>query len=191
MRGCTAIEIASGLLPGAEYIPSPNHDWRPTGCQPDLIVIHSISLPAATYGGSDVIRLFLNQLTADDHPSYTTIASLRVSAHLFIRRDGHVMQFVPFDRRAWHAGRSQYQGRNECNDFSIGIELEGTDRDAFTDAQYRALTHIIPTLCRAYPGLSYEHLVGHSDISPERKTDPGQGFDWRRLRLLLADRATT
>jgi AmpD protein len=177
---------AAGLLMGARQVSSPNHDARPAGVLPELIVVHSISLPPGDYGGPWIERLFVNQLPAAEHPYFATIEGLRVSSHLVIRRHGELIQFVPFHLRAWHAGVSSYQGRERCNDFSIGIELEGYDDDPFEPAQYRALSRIIVALCRAYPSLSRERITGHSDIAPGRKTDPGPTFDWQRLHALLS-----
>lgn len=178
----------SGLVRGARQVPSPNCDDRPAGCEIDLLVIHCISLPEGTYGGDAVEALFTNRLAADAHPSFAEIAPLRVSAHLFIRRDGELIQFVPLHRRAWHAGVSCHQGRECCNDFSIGIELEGTDRDAFTDLQYQVLGALTRQLMARYPGIRPGRIVGHSEIAPERKTDPGSGFDWTRYHAHLESR---
>jgi len=182
------IDRARGLLRGARQVASPNCDARPAAVAASLIVIHGISLPPGRFGGPWIERLFTNALPPDVHPFFREIADLRVSAHLVIRRGGRVVQYVPFQRRAWHAGVSSYRGRSRCNDFSIGIELEGTDRRAYTDAQYRALTRVVGLLVRAYPALSTERIVGHSDIAPGRKTDPGPAFDWPRLRAALARR---
>jgi len=167
---------AEGLLVGGEYVPSPNCDPRPAGGI-DLLVIHNISLPPGQFGGDGVPRLFTNTLDADAHPYYRTIAGLKVSAHFFVRRDGHVVQFVSCLDRAWHAGLSCWQGRECCNDFSIGIELEGTDELPFADAQYLALDELTRALRDAYPICG---IAGHSDIAPQRKTDPGPFFDWMR-----------
>jgi N-acetyl-anhydromuramoyl-L-alanine amidase len=178
------VDTQTGLLDGARQVPSPHCDERPGG-PPDLIVVHGISLPPGEYDGPWIDRLFTNSLPADAHPYFATIATLKVSSHLLIRRDGSVVQYVPFHQRAWHAGASSYCGRERCNDFSIGIELEGTDDTAYEPAQYRALRDAILVLCEAYPSLSREHVTGHSDIAPGRKTDPGPAFDWPRLRALL------
>jgi AmpD protein len=180
------IDRTRGLLPQARQVTSPNNDARPAGVRPTLIVVHGISLPPGRFGGPWIERLFTNRLPVDRHPFFRAIASLRVSAHLVIRRGGRLVQYVPFHRRAWHAGVSRYRGRKRCNDFSIGIELEGTDRRAYTDAQYRALARTIRALVRAYPTLSTDRIVGHSDIAPGRKTDPGPAFDWPRLHAALA-----
>jgi len=179
------IDVAGGALRGARQVPSPNWDERPEAVAPELIVVHGISLPPGEYGGPWIDRLFTNSLPADAHPYFATIATLKVSSHLLIRRDGSVVQYVPFHRRAWHAGASNYCGRERCNDFSIGIELEGTDDTAYEPAQYRALSNSIRALCAAYPSLSTERIAGHDDIAPGRKTDPGPAFDWPRLRALV------
>ncbi|MEO8332488.1 MAG: 1,6-anhydro-N-acetylmuramyl-L-alanine amidase AmpD [Gallionella sp.] len=167
---------AQGLLVGGEYIPSPNCDDRPAG-PVELLVIHNISLPPGEFGGDGVQRLFTNTLDASAHPYYQTIAGIRVSAHFLVRRDGHIIQFVPCSKRAWHAGESCWQGRRGCNDFSVGIELEGSDTVPFTDAQYATLDHLTVALRTAYP---FCGIAGHSDIAPQRKTDPGPCFDWTR-----------
>lgn len=165
------------LLSPARYVPSPNADARPPGTEIDLIVIHSISVPPGEYGGSGIEQLFTNRLDADEHEYYREIADLKVSAHVLIRRDGALVQFVPFDRRAWHAGRSAYRGRRNCNDFSVGIELEGLEIAPFERAQYASLTRVVTALLVAYPGLSAERIVGHCDVAPGRKTDPGPYFE--------------
>jgi AmpD protein len=167
-----------GWLDGARRIISPNCDARPVDTPIDLLVIHNISLPPGEFGGEGVIELFTNRLDPAAHPYYQTIKDLRVSAHFFIRRDGELIQFVPPDRRAWHAGVSSWNGRERCNDFSIGIELEGTDDTPFTDAQYASLDELIESLRQRY---AIQEIVGHSDIAPDRKTDPGPCFDWARL----------
>ncbi len=168
---------AEGLIDGAEYIPSPNCDERPAGMGVELLVIHNISLPPGVFGGDAVIDLFLNRLDPRAHPYYETIATLRVSAHFLIRRNGGLLQFVPCTKRAWHAGRSSWRDRERCNDFSVGIELEGADDQAYSDAQYECLAALATALCARYPIVA---SVGHSDIAPGRKTDPGPAFDWRR-----------
>jgi AmpD protein len=151
----------------------------------DLIVVHGISLPPGEFGGPWIDRLFTNTLPADVHPYFAAVADRKVSSHLLIRRGGEVVQYVPFHRRAWHAGVSAYRGREKCNDFSIGIELEGEDEHAYESEQYGALSVVIAALCAAYPLLSRERIAGHSDIAPGRKTDPGPAFDWPRLSALL------
>lgn len=178
-----------GLLSGARQVASPNHDERPPGVAPKLIVIHCMSLPPGEFGGPWIDRLFTNRLDPAAHPYFAGIADLRVSSHLLIRRDGELVQYVPFHRRAWHAGESRWRGQTRCNDFSIGIELEGTDAGDYTTAQYRRLAVAIRALCRAYPTLSATRLARHSDIAPGRKTDPGPGFDDARLATWLASRS--
>jgi N-acetyl-anhydromuramoyl-L-alanine amidase len=176
----------SGLMSGARQIPSPNHDARPAGVVPELIVVHGISLPPGEFGGPWIDRLFTNTLPAEAHPYFAEVAALIVSSHLCVARDGAVTQYVSFNERAWHAGLSSYNGRSACNDFSIGIELEGADTVAYEARQYRALADAVATLCAAYPTLSPQRLVGHSDIAPGRKTDPGPAFDWAHARRLIA-----
>ena len=166
-------------------MPSPNADERPPGCFPELIVVHSISLPAGHFGTPHVEALFCNCLDPRAHPGFADIAPLEVSAHVFIRRDGELIQFVPFQRRAWHAGVSRFAGRERCNDFSIGIELEGCDWQPFEDVQYRRLADLATILMSAWPAITADRVVGHCDIAPGRKTDPGPHFDWARLRRLL------
>jgi AmpD protein len=179
------VDAGSGRLLGARRVDSPNCDDRPAGQAPELLVVHGISLPPGEFGGPWIEALFTNCLPADGHPYFAGIAGLRVSAHLLVRRDGTVVQFVPFHRRAWHAGTSQWRGRERCNDFSIGIELEGTDTLPYTPAQYAALARAAALLCRAYPSLSADAVVGHSDVAPGRKSDPGIAFDWPLLRSLI------
>lgn len=179
------IDRESGWLRAARQVPSPNCDDRPSGVVPELIVVHGISLPPGEYGGPWIDRLFTNTLPADQHPYFAEVADRKVSSHVLIRRDGELVQYVPLHRRAWHAGVSQYRGREKCNDFSVGIELEGTDDSAYEPVQYRVLSTVILQLCDAYPSLSLDRIAGHSDIAPGRKTDPGQAFDWPRLRALL------
>jgi AmpD protein len=169
---------ALGWLAAARRLPSPNCDARPEGAAISLIVIHNISLPPGVFDGDAVIELFTNQLDWDAHPYYQGIRGLKVSAHFFIRRDGALIQFVPCTQRAWHAGASCWQGMERCNDFSIGIELEGSDDLPFTEAQYAILGPLVQALKQAYP---IEAVVGHSDIAPGRKTDPGPHFAWQRL----------
>lgn len=175
------IDPHSGLLRQARLCPSPNQDARPEGCQPELLVIHGISLPPGEYGGPWIDHLFQNRLSADAHPYFAGIAELRVSSHLLIRRDGELVQYVPFHLRAWHAGVSSYQGRERCNDFSIGIELEGQDDAPYEAAQYQVLAAVIIALEQAYPGIDHRRMAGHSDIAPGRKSDPGPAFFWQDL----------
>lgn len=180
------INTNTGLIENIPYIASPNCDARPENTEIDLIVIHSICLPPGEYGGPWIEKFFTNQLPADEHPYFEEIKDLKVSAHILICRDGSVQQFVPFSQRAWHAGESCYMERKACNDFSIGIELEGTDDTAFEDSQYQSLANLILSLEKAYSGVSRKHITGHSDIAPGRKTDPGTGFDWDKLKGLLS-----
>jgi N-acetyl-anhydromuramoyl-L-alanine amidase len=167
-----------GFATGATQILSPNFDLRPDTCI-DMVVIHNISLPPNVYCGSGVIELFTNQLNPDEHPYYATIYTAKVSSHFFIRRDGELIQFVSCLNRAWHAGISKWQGRERCNDFSVGIELEGSDTDAFEEVQYQTLNALLKTLKETYP---IQHIVGHSDIAPDRKTDPGPFFVWDKIK---------
>jgi AmpD protein len=179
------VDAASGYLTQARQVTSPNFDARPGDSALDLIVVHGISLPPNDFGGPSIEQLFTNTLPWEAHPYFKVIAGLKASSHLLIRRDGELVQFVSFLQRAWHAGVSNYGGRERCNDFSIGIELEGADDVAYEPIQYRILAATVGALCNAYSSLSRERLVGHSDIAPGRKTDPGESFDWARLRALL------
>jgi AmpD protein len=180
---------AGGRARPARWIPSPNHDARPVGTAPSLIVVHGISLPPGAFGGDGVVELFTNRLDATAHPYYAMVATLRVSAHFFIRRDGELVQFVRCADRAWHAGVSSWRGRSRCNDFSVGVELEGTDDSPYTAAQYRRLASLAKALARRYPGIA--ELAGHSDVAPGRKSDPGPAFDWARLAALLGPAGPT
>jgi AmpD protein len=179
------IDVASGVVAGARQVPSPNCDVRPGGILPELIVVHGISLPPGEFGGPWIDRLFTNTLPADVHPFFAGVADKKVSSHLLIRRDGAAVQYVPLHLRAWHAGVSSYRGREQCNDFSIGIELEGTDDSGYEPAQYVSLTRAVIALVTAYSSLSLDRIAGHSDIAPGRKTDPGPFFDWPRFKALL------
>jgi AmpD protein len=181
------IDLTSGLLDVARHVPSPNCDARPDDSPIDLLVIHAISLPAGEFGGPWIDKLFCNQLDASAHADFAEICGLTVSAHALIRRDGEIIQYVPFPQRAWHAGQSNFQGRERCNDFSIGIELEGCDDQPFEPIQYQRLAELTRALMHTYPDISPERIIGHSDIAPGRKTDPGPHFDWPRLWQLLAD----
>ncbi len=172
-----------GWLEGADKIPSPNFNQRPEGEPISLLVIHNISLPPGEFGNDCIERFFTNQLSPDEHPYFQTIAELTVSAHLLIKRTGDLVQFVSFNDRAWHAGVSCFKGREQCNDFSIGIELEGTDDLPYTEAQYSVLNRVVQSLCHRYPLITRERMVGHCDIAPGRKTDPGPAFDWQRLQI--------
>jgi AmpD protein len=181
-RSCLfTVDKATGLLDRGEFRPSPNRDARPEGTEPALIVVHGISLPPGQFGGPEIEALFTNTLDWDAHPYFSEIRGLEVSAHLLIRRDGTVIQFVPLGQRAWHAGASRFRARDCCNDFSIGIELEGEDETPYDDRQYDAVQGVILALCDAYPAISPREIAGHSDIAPGRKTDPGPAFDWFRL----------
>jgi AmpD protein len=180
------IDPATGLGRALRQVLCPHWDARPPGQQPELIVVHGISLPPGQFGGPWIDRLFCGNLPPDADPYFVQVAGLRVSAHAIVRRDGAVVQFVPFHARAWHAGVSSWAGRGACNDFSIGIELEGTDTDPYTDAQYSALGRLIRALLATYPGLAPDRIVGHDQIAPGRKSDPGVSFDWARLRHLVA-----
>lgn len=179
--------IQDGWLTGARRSDSPNCDERPAGIPVDLLVVHGISLPPGEFGGPWIAQLFGNSLPAGAHPYFADICHLRVSAHLLIRRDGSMIQFVPFNRRAWHAGASEYRGRGACNDFSVGIELEGTDELPYESIQYERLAAVARCLIAHYPGLDSQRIVGHSDIAPGRKTDPGPFFDWALFRQQLGE----
>ena len=174
---------APGLwLPGLRQVPSPNWGLRPNPADISLLVVHSISLPPGCFGGDEIEALFCNRLDWDAHPYFQQIRGLEVSAHFLVRRGGDVTQFVACDQRAWHAGRSRWAGRDNCNDFSIGIELEGLEGGHFEPAQYRALASLCQRLARIYP---IQHVAGHEHVAPGRKADPGPGFDWSRLRADL------
>lgn len=191
-RDAQARQGAGQWWPEAQRCLSPNRDVRPAGLEPELIVIHSISLPPGEFGGTFIAQLFTNTLDPAGHPYFSEIAGLRVSAHVVIARDGRSTQFVPFDERAWHAGVSCWKGRDRCNDFSIGIELEGCDTSPFTESQYVVLGRLIRWLRKRFPRLSGDHtLAGHSDIAPGRKTDPGPFFDWACLAAHLEGSART
>ena len=172
-----------GIVTGIRYVPSPNCDERDAGEVISLLVVHSISLPPGEYGGDFVERFFTNRLDASAHPYFAGIADMRVSAHFFVRRDGELVQFVPVGRRAWHAGASSWRGRGRCNDFSIGVELEGADDAAYEALQYLRLAELVKALRRVLP---LSAIAAHSDIAPQRKTDPGPQFDWARCLSLLA-----
>ena len=183
--------LARGWLQPARRVPSPNFGPRPDACEPELLVIHNISLPPGEYGGDCIERLFTNCLDWEEHPYFTEIRGAQVSAHLLIKRCGEVLQFVNLCDRAWHAGQSCFAGRENCNDFSIGIELEGTDDDPYTNVQYQTLTGVTRALLAHFPGITRQRIVGHSDIAPGRKTDPGPAFDWNRYRSALAAQGDT
>lgn len=181
------VDPATGLLSGVRQVLSPHFDARPGNGVPELIVVHGITLPPGEFGGPWIDMLFTGNLPMDAHPYFKLAGApgRRVSAHVLIKRDGQVTQYVPFGARAWHAGVSEYRGRPSCNDFSVGIELEGTDDIPYSDAQYDQLAAVVQALLAGYPLLSPTHITGHSDIAPGRKTDPGPVFDWTRLRQLL------
>jgi AmpD protein len=181
------IEQKTGLLLETLYIPSPNCNERPAGLKIDMIVIHNISLPPGEFGGPYIDDLFCNRLDRALHPFFEEIVHLEVSSHCLIRRDGVITQYVPFTQRAWHAGISSFRGQEDCNDFSIGIELEGADEIPYSNEQYVSLVGLIKTLMSTYNDISLERIVGHSTIAPDRKTDPGTAFDWNLLKSLLQE----
>ena len=180
------IDIKTGLLAPALFLQSPHQDERPQNTEIDMVVIHNISLPPAQFGTGAVEAFFCGQLNFTAHEYFATIAQLRVSAHLFIKRSGEVIQFVPFHKRAWHAGESFFAGKTRCNDFSVGIELEGTDHIPYESKQYEILCEVVRALQHAYPAITKDRIVGHVDIAPGRKTDPGPQFDWQYLKGKLA-----
>jgi len=173
------------VLDEARFVSSPNCDARPVGAAPEVLIVHAISLPPSEFGGPGVEQLFCNTLDPKAHPYYEQICHLKVSAHLLIRRDGRVVQFVPLHLRAWHAGQSQCEGRSRVNDFSIGVELEGSDDVPFEATQYAVLSELSSEIMRTYPAITSARIYGHSDIAPGRKTDPGPCFDWARFRASL------
>ncbi|MBK8814646.1 MAG: 1,6-anhydro-N-acetylmuramyl-L-alanine amidase AmpD [Methylococcaceae bacterium] len=179
------MHIDQHWLSGADHIASPNFDERPIADDISLIVVHCISLPPGEFGNSFINDLFCNRLNPEGHPYFKEIYQLKVSSHLLIKRTGDIVQYVPFDKRAWHAGVSNYEGRERCNDFSIGIELEGTESNPYTEVQYRQLGIITNMLLTAYPKLARERITGHNNIAPGRKTDPGESFDWKKFYSLL------
>jgi len=188
MAAMFSLDQTTGLVREARLVASPNCDARPFDCDPSLIVVHGISLPPGEFGGPWIDRLFTNSLPARAHPYFAAIADVRVSAHFLIRRNGELVQYVPINSRAWHAGESIHAGRTCCNDFSIGIELEGEDSTPYENAQYDCLARLISTLRAQVASLANADVVGHSDIAPGRKTDPGEAFDWQRLHArLVAD----
>lgn len=181
--------ITDGYLSSAHQCPSPNFNQRPTGCPVSLLVIHNISLPPGQFGGGFVQPFFLNQLNPHDHPYFSEISAMQVSSHLLIERTGCITQFVGFDQRAWHAGQSIFEGCDNCNDFSVGIELEGADDIAYTSEQYSALAEVSLLLMREYPLITLERITGHEHIAPGRKTDPGAAFDWNNYFRMLENSA--
>ena len=186
LKDVAALLRSSGRFPGARWCPSPNFGPRPEGSSISLLVVHNISLPPEQFGGPHIENFFCNCLDTTAHPYFETIAELKVSAHALIRRDGSVIQFVSCLDRAWHAGRSSFMGREECNDYSIGIELEGADEVPYTDEQYRALARLARLVIAAWPEVTPDRIAGHSDIAPGRKTDPGPAFAWSRFQTLLS-----
>ena len=180
-----ALTTTDGWLAPARRLESPNFDVRPAGSEINLLVVHGISLPPGEYGGGWIDDLFMNRLQTSAHPYFAEIEGLEVSTHVLIRRDGELVQYVNFEERAWHAGRSCFEGIERCNDYSIGIELEGTDDSAYEPVQYARLAILARHLMQVYPGIKEERIVGHSDIAPGRKTDPGTAFDWQHFRQLL------
>jgi N-acetyl-anhydromuramoyl-L-alanine amidase len=178
------IDIETGLLSQVRYVSSPNYDERPLDTVIDLLVIHNMSLPPGEFGGAYIDAFFTNVLDASIHPYFMEISNLKVSSHCLIRRDGEIIQYVSFNKRAWHAGDSNFDGRKDCNNFSIGIELEGTDEIPYTAIQYTVLANLISLLKKAYPRITNNRIVGHSTIAPHRKTDPGSAFDWNLLAKL-------
>ena len=185
MQHVPSFQVVEGQLLGARQVPSPNFNARPTDQEIQLLVIHNISLPPSQFGGGYIEQFFQNQLDWSQHPYFQTIQGMQVSAHLLILRTGEVLQFVNFADRAWHAGRSSYMAQSECNDYSIGIELEGSDDLPFEEVQYARLVQVVQALQQAYPRIQ-QHIAGHSDIAPGRKTDPGPFFDWQRFREQLS-----
>ncbi|TKI08773.1 1,6-anhydro-N-acetylmuramyl-L-alanine amidase AmpD [Martelella alba] len=179
------MRLENGWISGVRRVPSPHCDERPNGEAPSLLVIHNISLPPGVFGGPYIDQLFSGTLSADEHPFFAEIQGLKVSAHCLIRRDGEIVQYVPFHRRAWHAGVSRFAGRERCNDFSVGIELEGADDRPYAETQYQRLAGVTRLLMRCYP-ITPERITGHSDIAPARKTDPGPAFLWHHYRQLLS-----
>lgn len=173
---------SDGWISGALHYPSPNYNERPGGAEISLLVVHNISLPVGVFGNGFVVDLFLNRLDVREDPSFESLQGLKVSSHLMITRDGALLQFVSVNDRAWHAGESKYQTQKNCNDFSVGIELEGTDTLAFEDAQYKKLIAVTNLLQQHFPAITHDRVVGHCDIAPKRKTDPGIAFDWQRFR---------
>ena len=179
------MEIDKHIFKNIKFLESPNFNKRPQQEDIRLIVIHSISLPPNEYGGDYVENFFLNNLNSSDHQAFKEIKGLKVSSHLFIKRTGEIIQFVPFNKRAWHAGDSIFKGVPNCNDFSIGIELEGSDNDVFTEDQYNSLVMATKGIMKEYPLISKDCITGHSNISPGRKTDPGKKFDWEKFLQLV------
>lgn len=185
MTNILKINSDNGLLEPVSYRPSPHQDGRPAASTIDMVVVHGISLPPGEFGSPAIEAFFCNRLDSSLHPYFETLTMLKVSAHLLIKRTGEIIQFVPFTQRAWHAGESSFQGKVRCNDFSIGIELEGTDSVPYEKRQYLQLANVIGLLMQAYPAITPDRIVGHVDIAPGRKTDPGPLFDWDYLKGIL------
>ena len=181
------MNISDHIIDDARYIASPNHDLRPEKTSISLIIIHAISMPVGEYVTENIVKLFTNELNADDHPDFKEVSDLKVSSHLLITRSGDILQFVPFHKRAWHAGISVFEEQENCNDFSIGIELEGCDDDIFEEIQYEALNSILNLLKNEY-SIPDKNIVGHQHVAPERKTDPGPNFDWSKINASHLDR---
>lgn len=179
------IDPVTSLINDVTYVPSPNFNQRPADTDIDLLVVHGISLPPGEFGGDCVEKLFCNTLDHSSHPSFSDLEGLEVSAHVFIRRDGEIIQFVPFNERAWHAGQSIFDGRENCNDYSIGVEVEGADNISYTINQYQQLALLSTCLMRHYPGINSDRIKGHCHVAPGRKTDPGPAFDWVLFQSLL------
>ena len=179
------LDRASGRVAQARFVPSPNCDPRPDGAEIEVLVIHAISLPPRRYGGDFIEQFFTNRLDTDAHPYFAELRDLKVSTHFLIKRDGELLQFVPTHKRAWHAGASSFRGRDNVNDFSLGIELEGCDEEPFESAQYNRLSNLARFLMACYPAIQPQHIVGHFEIAPGRKTDPGPCFDWKRFRTSI------
>ncbi|WNO09639.1 1,6-anhydro-N-acetylmuramyl-L-alanine amidase AmpD [Teredinibacter sp. KSP-S5-2] len=179
------MQIMNGWLNSARHLPSPNYNQRPEGCRVSLLLIHNISLPPEQFGGGYIEDFFLNKLNPEIHPYFQTIHTLTVSSHCLIDRFGGIIQFVSFDDRAWHAGRSVYDGVSECNDYSIGVELEGADNIPYTEQQYNTLVELTKVLFKCYPEITPNRIAGHSDVAPGRKTDPGPAFDWHKYQTML------
>ena len=184
MQHAATFQVIEGQLIGARQIASPNYNARPAHSEIELLVVHNISLPPSQFGGGYIEQFFQNELDWSLHPYFQTIQGMQVSTHLLILRSGEVLQFVNFNQRAWHSGRSSYLGKKECNDYSIGIELEGSDDLPFQEIQYQVLAHVVTVLQATYPKL-LQHVAGHSDIARGRKTDPGPYFDWLKIRRLI------
>ena len=181
------MNISDHIIDDARYIASPNYDSRPEKTSINLIIIHAISMPVGEYVTENIVKLFTNELNPDDHPDFKAVSDLKVSSHLLITRSGDVLQFVPFHKRAWHAGISVFEEQENCNDFSIGIELEGCDDDIFEEIQYEVLNSILNLLKKEY-SIPNKNIVGHQHVAPERKTDPGPNFDWSKINVGHLDR---